>query len=198
MEYRSLLRNIIAALVGIVLVVLVIVLIVKAITGLTRSSGIATTQFDVTKYAGSGSSVTLFVDGATNSDQDHRQSEITVSADAVQIKTMQGYQGTVLDMRTYQNNSAAYGAFLQSLKEAGFTKKSAAKLNDYRGYCPLGKRYVFTFNDGNTDRYTSWMTNCGDGNYKGLRTTVVNLFRAQIPQADYYHITDIAQASLSY
>jgi len=186
MDIRNFIRPIIAGLIGIGLVVLVIVLISKAFSG----GGTPATQTDVGKYADTAATAMLLVDAPTIIDQDHRQVKITVSQTTNEIDTIQGYEGTILATQSYPSNSAAYGAFLQSLKLLNFSKgntdKSAA---DYRGYCPTGERYVYTFNDGNTDLFKFWSTSCRQGTFKGSALGVLNLFRAQIPQKDFDHMT---------
>lgn len=188
MEGRSLLRIILTGLVGLAIVVLVIVLIVKLFTG--GSKPVA--PLDITKYQDSASTVTLFIDGApTQVDQDHRQVRITVSGTQNQIEVMQGYQGNLINSATYPSNNTAYGAFLQSLKQMNFSKGNSDKaLSDYRGYCPFGNRYVFTFNDGDTNRFQYWATSCrSTGTYQGQLNNTLRLIRLQIPQTDFTKLT---------
>jgi len=200
MEYRSVIRTVIAALVGVALLVLVIVLIAKAISGITGGSSTPQKQLDITQYAGSGSSAVLLVDGPTNLDQDHRQVRITVSASQTEVEVLQGYQGTVLDSRTYANNEVAYAVFLHALQLKDFTQGNAdPKQADYRGYCPAGDRYIFKFNDGTRDRFTYWTTNCsGEGTFAGNTSAIVSLFRAQIAQQDINRLTDIGRVSFTF
>lgn len=189
MEGRSLLRVILSALVGLGILILIIVLIVKLFSGGgSKPAG----PIDITKYEDSASTVTLFIDGApTQIDQSHRQVRITVSATQNQLEVMQGYQGNLITSNTYSNNSTAYGAFLQSLKLMNFSKGNSDKaLADYRGYCPFGSRYVFTFNDGQTNRFQYWATSCkGLGTYQGQLTNTLRLIRLQIPQTDFTKLT---------
>jgi len=186
MEMRSIVRAIIAGLVAIGLVILVIVLIVKSFSGgPTRPTG----RVDVGNYADTSATVTLLIDDPTKIDQDHRQIKISVSNTQNEINIMQGYQGNVIDSRTYSNNSAAFGAFLQSLKLMNFSR-GTINPKDYRGYCPTGDRYVFTFNDGNKDLFTYWSTSCGSvGTYGGNKIATLELIRAQIPVRDYDQLT---------
>jgi hypothetical protein len=112
-----------------------------------------------------------------------------ISGTQNQIQLIQGYQGTVIDSRTYSNNSASYATFLQALKLANFTKGDSKSTADYRGYCPEGDRYVYTFNDGYKDLFTYWSTSCGQGTFSGNRTLVRELFERQIPEKDFDHLT---------
>lgn len=187
MNWRDYLRPVLAGLVGLGIVVVVIVLIVKLFTG----HGAPSTQIDIGQYANTPATVTLLADGPTNVDQDHRQIKITVSQTQNEIDIIQGYEGNVMSSNTYPSNSVAFGTFLQSLKLLNFAQGNNDKsLSDYRGYCPTGDRYVFTFNDGQTDRFTYWTTSCGgQGTYKGNRDATLDLFRQQIPQTDYGNLT---------
>lgn len=185
MDVRSGLRTIIAALVGLGIVVLIIVLLVKAIFG---GGGPAAPTVDVGKYANTNAVATLLVDGPTNVDQDHRQVKITVTGTQNEIDIIQGYQGHVIDSRTYSSNPAAFGAFLQSLKLLDFSKGSASP-TDYRGYCPTGDRYMYSFNNGTKDLFSFWSTTCNQGTFGGNRNAVRALFYAQVPDSDFEQLT---------
>lgn len=183
---RSGIRNIIVALVGLGIVVLVIVLLVKLIFG---GGSPAAPTVDVGKYANTAATATLLVDGPTNVDQDHRQVKITVSGTQNEIDIIQGYQGHVIDSRTYGSNPAAFGAFLQSLKLLDFSKGSTSP-TEYRGYCPTGDRYVYGFNDGSKDLFSYWSTSCGQSTFGGNAAAVRTLFYAQVPESDFGQLTD--------
>ncbi|HSX43152.1 MAG TPA: hypothetical protein VLF59_03640 [Candidatus Saccharimonadales bacterium] len=192
MENRSLLRTIIAALVGIGIVVVFIILMFRLIFGGSKPTEPA---YDITKYADSAATVTLLIDGKTNIDQDHRQLRITVSATQNQVQLIQGYQGNVIDSRTYSNNSDAFAVFLQSLRLLNFTKGNTKSTVDYRGYCPSGQRYVYTFNDGQRDVLSYWTTSCSQGTYAGNRPGTRELFERQIPSTDLQKL-DVTGVSL--
>ena len=187
MDIRSSIRPLIVALVSIGLVVLVIVLIIKGITGHPSTP---TNRVNVTKYADTSATATLLIDGPTNVDQDHRQLRITVSGTLNQIDVIQGYQGDVIKTQTYSSNSVAFGAFLQSLQLLNFSK-GLPSTADYRGYCPTGDRYRYSFNDGQKDLFGYWSTSCGhQGTFQGLPVAVRQLFERQIPQRDLSELTN--------
>lgn len=188
MESRDVIRPILVGLVGIGLIVLVIVLIVKAIAG---SPSAPTSQIDITKYATTpNASVSLLIDSPTGIDQDHRQVRITASSTQNEIDILQGYQGTVMDRQTYPSNSAAFSAFLQTLKLMNFSKGSVSSAN-YQGYCPSGERYLYTFNNGENNLFTYWSTSCGgQGTFQGDAPNVLQQFEQQIPQADFSNLTN--------
>jgi hypothetical protein len=187
METRSTLRTIIAALVGIGIVILFIVLMFKLFN---RQNGPTTPVINLGAYSDTASEVKLLIDEPTKVDQDHHQVRITVSATQNQIEIIQGYQGSVIDSRTYSNNPAAYASFLQALKLANFTKGDSKSTADYRGYCPLGDRYIYTFNDGYKELFTYWTTSCGQGTYGGNRSLTRTLFQRQIPDQDFGKLTN--------
>jgi hypothetical protein len=188
MEPRSILRPIIAGLVGIGIVVLFIVLMVRLFThhGVTTPNS----TIDLGHYSDTAASAVLLIDAPTNVDQDHRQIRITVSGTQNEIELIQGYQNDVIQQQTYASNAAAFGAFLQSLKLLNFTKGDNDSANsDFRGYCPTGDRYVYTFNDGYKDLFSYWSTSCGQGTFNGNRAQVRRLFERQVPETDWSHFT---------
>jgi hypothetical protein len=182
MEARSLIRSVIAALLVIGVVLLFIVLVIKMFTGHGGPKG---PVINLGAYTDTNSQAVLLIDAPTNIDQEHRQVRITVSGTQNEIEIIQGYQGNVIDSRTYPNNGPAFSVFLQSLKLANFTKGDTKSTADYRGYCPTGDRYVYKFNDGYKDLFTFWSTSCGQGTYQGNRPLTRRLFENQIPQADF-------------
>lgn len=188
MDIRTNIRAIVVGLVGVSLVVLVLVLFAKGMGG---GSSTPNNLIDLGGYATTPATASVLVDGPTNADQDHRQVRITVSQTQTQIEVMQGYQGSVVDTRSFANNAESYKTFLQSLKQVNFARGTDAKLSEnYKGYCPTGERYVFTFNDGDTDKFQYWSTSCGQGTYRGNRRATLNLFRKQIPTKDYQQVTN--------
>lgn len=192
MESKSLIRAIVAGLIGLALVILVLILLVRAFSGGGAPKSLVK-PIDLGSYQNTAATVTLLVDSSpTQVDQDHHQVRITVSQTENRIDVMEGYQGTVVDSRNYPNNEQAFGVFLQSLKLMNFAKGNSEKaLADYRGYCPFGDRYILTFNDGTTDKFNWWTTSCSasQGTYQGDRNSTLRLIRYQIPTEDYNQLT---------
>lgn len=180
-------RSIIVALVGIGIVVLVIVLLIKAIFGGSSSPA---QQINLVSYANTAATTELYIDGPVVSNQEHRAIKITVSQYQAEIDLIQGYQGTVLQMQTFPNNSASYANFLQALNRLDFTKgnNDPAK-QDERGYCAQQDRYIYIFNDGTKNLFRYWSTSCGQGTFSGNRTQVQQLFERQIPQKEFDQLT---------
>ena len=186
MESRNFIRPFLALLIGIGLVILVVVLIVKAFSG---GSSAPSSSINITQYTNTGASATLLVDSPTNINQDHRQVKITVSPTENEIDIIQGYQGNVIDSKAYPNNTSAWETFLQTLNLLDFSKGSTSTA-DYRGYCPTGERYIFTFNGGNGNLFSYWATSCGgQGTYEGKLGPTLEQFHNQIPENDYGQLT---------
>jgi hypothetical protein len=189
MDLRDRLRPIITILVGIGVVILLIVVIVKLFSG---GGGKTARTIDLTKYSDTASVASVLIDDPTQIDQAHSQVKITVSQTQNEIDIIQGYQGNVTQSRTYPSNSSAYGAFLASLQLMGFTKASVLvdTQQDYRGFCPTGERYVFTFNDGSREVINTWAVSCGSqGTYRGNKSATLDLFSRQIPEHDFETLT---------
>ena len=170
-------RFLIGIFVTIGLIVLILVLLLRGgdSTPQTKISTLA-------DYANSGSSAHYTVDGPVNAEEDHQIIKIDVDADQVVLTVYSGYQGTVVNRDTFPNNKDAYIIFLKSLQTQGFTQANTdASLKDERGQCPLGQRYIYAFNNGTRESVRSWTTSCGDGTYKGKKSSVRQLFQRQVP-----------------
>ncbi|HSX15686.1 MAG TPA: hypothetical protein VLF40_02760 [Candidatus Saccharimonadales bacterium] len=182
MDVRSAIRNIIVALISIGLVILVIVLLIKGFSG---GSSNTIKPINVGKYGYTNAIATLVADGPTNLNQLHFQVRISVSATEVEIDQINGYQGDVVKSQTYPNNASAYTAFLQSLQLQGFSKGIKSSV-DYRGFCPQGSRYLYTFTNEQEELVNSWSSSCGgQGTFRGNAPATRNLFRAQVVPVDF-------------
>jgi hypothetical protein len=159
-------------------------LIILAFILIFRSSGgkPTVTATDITRYASTNVVMQFTIDGPVNADQTHRMTRITVGQNQVVMTTLQGYQNTVVQSKTYQNNTPAYTNFLHALQIQGFSKGSnVASLKDERGVCPLGSRFIYEVLDGAQDTERYWHSTCGTGNFKGAYSTINALFIAQVP-----------------
>lgn len=134
-------------------------------------------------YANTDAQVKLTIDGPINADQTHVAVRITVDQSEVVFEQIQGYQNNVINRQTFDSNEQAYVNFLAALQHVGFTQgDNTAAHKDERGYCPLGRRYIFELNqDGNElERY--WSTSCGKpSTYQGSTALTLSLFEAQVP-----------------
>lgn len=160
---------------------LIIILIILLLSGGNKTGPTSKRLVD---YANTDAQVSVLIDGPVNAVSLHRQIRITVDNTNVTYEALQGYDGDATDTQIFANTQSAYDAFLHALQHAGFSLgDNSPALKDERGYCPLGRRYIFELTqDGNTiQRY--WATSCGSApkTYLGSRVLTLNLFQAQVP-----------------
>ena len=180
MEYA---KRILAVLIGLGILVLIFVLVIKAFSG---SSTPAPKSTDLVTYANTDASTVLYVDGPINYDGDHRTLKIFVSQKQIGLDVIDGYQGNVVEGRRYVNNEQSYAIFLKALQHLSFTKGlDTPGLQDERGYCATGNRYIYQFLPSDDKAFRYWSTSCGQGTFKGNPTGVRNLFYKQIPAKDF-------------
>ena len=174
-------RYVVGLLLGIGLIVLTFILIFRAFSGgdTPKQQGI-----DLNDYATSNAIVRYTVDGQINADQSHNRIRITVSKDTILYEQIQGYEGKLVQSKTFPNNTQAYGNFLRALDIAGYTHGNKEFDDDERGYCATGKRYIYEGIDGGDTIIRWWGTSCSAkiGNFKGSPNTVRTLFERQVPE----------------
>ncbi len=169
-------RFIIGFLVTIGLIILAFILIFRG------SSAPAAKTLDVTQYTNTNVVMQFTINGPINAEQNHRQTRITVGQNQVTMTTMQGYQNTVIQSKSYANNTTAYDYFLHAIQLQGYTKgSSVASLKDDRGQCPLGSVYIYEVIDGAQDVQRYWHSTCNTGNFRGSFNVINTLFMAQVP-----------------
>ena len=161
---------------------LIFVLIFLLFSGGGKKGG-PTVTAPLISYANTSSEVRLTIDGPINADQIHGQVRITVNQYTVTFDQIQGYDGTVVNQKQFNNSENAYNVFLHALNIAGFTEgDSRSSLSDERGYCALGDRYIVELIQGGNDLERFWATNCGGTkSYGGNLTLTLDLFEAQVP-----------------
>jgi hypothetical protein len=137
-------------------------------------------------YANTNVSMRLTIDGPEVYQQNHQAVQITVDKNNVTYEQLTGYNGQVVNEQTYPNTVAAYDVFLHTLYYSGFYRgDNTASLNDERGRCALGTRYVYEIVDGSSDVDRFWSTNCGGtSTYKGDISATINAFQTQVPNYD--------------
>ncbi len=175
------LRYLIGFLGAITILILIIVLIVRG------GGNNAPQLVDLADYTTSSSQVVFINDGPVSASQTHDVVKITVNQSETTIDVIKGYEGQVVDSRTYPMNPNSYAAFLLSLKHANFNLGDTnSNLSDERGYCPTGDRYVYQLKDGESNVLRFWNTSCGTkfGTFKGQGPLIRQLFRMQIPDYD--------------
>jgi hypothetical protein len=175
-------RYIFGSLVGILLLVVVFLLIIRAFGGNEPK-----VEMFLPDYARTETVVRMTVEGQVNVDQDHRAAKVTIGRTSNTINLTQGYQGRVLQTKSYASNEAAYTTFLRALHLQGYTEgDNEPDKRDSRGFCPTGKVYTFDIITGDDAVQSLWTTSCGGGTFKGNTEVIRQLFRAQIP--DYFKV----------
>lgn len=165
------------------LIVFVFILIVRGFTGSGSKKAPVT---PLTDYANTSVQMEYTMDGPINADQSHKAVRITVGQNQVSIETLTGYDQTVAQTKTYDNNQASYSTFLRALDIAGYSKGNPDKSKkDERGYCPTGTRYSYDIVDGSDTKQHFWSASCSSpGTFKGNVSQIRVLFQAQIPDYD--------------
>lgn len=180
-------RYVVGFLVSIGLVILVIVLIVRGFSG----DGAKPSQTPLSDYANTEVQVRLTVDGPIVADSEHNAYRITVGQNNAMVETFRGYESSLIDMRSYENNPVSYVNFLKALDLAGFTngvKQPGG--SDERGVCAIGNRYIMEIINGSSRIQRFWTTSCrGGGTFRGANQEVRRLFRTQIPTNDLNKLT---------
>lgn len=173
-------RYIIGLLLGIGLIVLTFILIFRAFSG---DDAPQAPQTVLTDYATSSAVMRYTIDGTINSEQRHNRVRITVGKDQVLFEQIQGYEGRLIQAKTYPTNVQAYSTFLRALDLAGYTSVRPDVDDDERGYCPAGQRQIYEIIDGGETIQRLWSTSCSveQGSFSGNRSTVRTLFQRQVP-----------------
>lgn len=180
----------------IVLLFIVIFLIIRG--GGSDSAKVPETKRELASYVTDPNVViTQTTVGPITAAQNHYETRINVTNQQATIELIQGYDGNVIDSRSYPMTQAGFGEFLNSLKVAGYTQGSTdEKLADDSGYCATGQRYIFEVREASKVVQRFWTTSCGDTKtYKGRVSPTLNLFQRQIP--DYNSVVQNANLNNS-
>lgn len=165
------------------LIALLILLIVLIIRGGNSDQPVIPTKA-LASYSSTDAQVSFRNDGRINAASLHRQILITVDRDYVVYKQLIGYDGQVVMTKKFANTENSYNVLLSALGHAGFTRRDEdPALQNEKGYCPLGQRYIFEMNEGTKEIQRSWGTSCGGGpkTFLGSLNTTITLFQAQVP-----------------
>ncbi len=133
-------------------------------------------------YANTDTTVQFTELGPYVDDQHFNGFRINVGASETVMQTLQGYNETITNTQTFNSNQTGFADFLAALDVAGFQKgNTSASKADSRGYCATGDTYVFELltDGGTSERW--WWTSCGEGNFQGNPSHVMNLFKQQVP-----------------
>jgi hypothetical protein len=167
---------------------LIIVILIMLLSGGGGKNSVPKTSKPLESYSSTDAQVSILIDGPINSDKIHQQVRITVDNTEVTYQHLTGFDGNVVDQQTFANNQAAYGSFLHALALTGFTQGDRDPAHaDYRGYCPLGQRYVFDLTEDSNRLLRFWATNCDKNvpkTYGGDSQLALTLFQKQVPDYD--------------
>lgn len=161
------------------LLILLIIFLMRG--GNDQTAPVTTKSLD--SYASTDAEVSFLNEGPINAASEHQQILITVDQDYVTYKQIVGYDGHVVMTKRFANTQNAYSAFLSALGHAGFTRgDSNESLQNEKGLCPLGHRYIFELNEGTDQIQRTWATNCaGSKSFLGNIGLTITLFEAQVP-----------------
>ena len=173
-------RYFLGFLIAIGLLALVIILVVK---GLSNNKTLGPQPKPLSSYSNTDSVAGLLISGPIVADQNYEQVQININQVSSQINIINGYLGTVVNTKTFENNPSAYSAFLSALQGSGFNLGNTSyKYKTPVGFCSFGNSYTYTFINGGNTIFDYWATTCGgQGNFKGSIGNVNQLFEAQIP-----------------
>ncbi len=149
-------------------------------------------KLSLESYAGTNVAATMYMDGPVVANQDHNAVRITVDRNQSSIEVIKGYDDQVVSQQVFPNTQASYLEFLSALGGVGFTKgNSDPALQNDKGVCPFGNRYIYTLTDGTKEILHYWTTNCSGsgGSYGGKAALTRQLFIRQIPDQVLNSIT---------
>ncbi|MCL4357582.1 hypothetical protein M1512_01650 [Patescibacteria group bacterium] len=127
--------------------------------------------------------VAMLIDGPTNAPSLHSQVQVYITNSITTINIFRGYNDMVVKSSIFPMDEAAFHVFLRSLEYAGYNDGiTNSKLAQASGICPLGDRYIFTFNVNGVQKQRYWQTSCGGlHTYNGNLQLTLSLFQAQVP-----------------
>lgn len=193
-------RNGLRRLIPIVLVIVVIGIAITALVSVGRtffggsspspsaspsSSSQATTDSQGLTSTLADRSVRMTVRGPITAQESFHSYTVTISPDARNMTTYQGYLGQTVDNSQLTNNLQAYEQFVFALDRANLMEGTplTGDANDTRGICATGRIYLFEMLQGTNTVKALWTSSCkgSAGSLKANLTQVSQLFRSQIP-----------------
>lgn len=176
-------RYILGVFAVLVLLILVIILIFRRTPVPTSSVQTGDKQVVLADYTDKPATMEYTMRGAVTAEENRRAIRITVSEQERVIEILSGYNENVERRERFSNNQNAYSNFLIALDKAGFSREQETDIEDERGTCPLGKRFIYKFEEGNDRLFRLWSTSClgKQGSFGGNESLVRRLFQNQIP-----------------
>ncbi|GAC1387876.1 MAG: hypothetical protein NVS1B7_2260 [Candidatus Saccharimonadales bacterium] len=136
------------------------------------------------------SAVKVTTQGHLIGEEQRRSVRITVSQSQRTVEILSGYEENITKSEVIANTPAAYSTFLRALNNANFVKSRKVLVDDERGTCPIGNRYVYELVKANTNIRRLWSNSCAssEGSFAGNGPLIRELFQKQIP--DYSKFMD--------
>jgi hypothetical protein len=176
-------RYIIGFLITIGLIILAFILILRG-----GNDGNTKKSPAVTQYTNTSTVMQLTIEGPVNANQIHNEVRITVGKSQTNYAQLIGYENTVVNSKSYDNNATAYADFLNALARVGYTKgNTSSSASNELGACPAGTRYIYEILNGAQSVERFWYSSCNQGTYGGNAVLTNSLFKAQVP--DYDNLT---------
>lgn len=136
----------------------------------------------VSEEAREGVSAVLTTQGHVVGQNQRQAIRIIVNQNERRLEILSGYEEAVERSSTFSNTHAGFETFLVALEQAGFDQKRPTAIEDERGACPLGYRYIYELREHSQELLRSWNSTCGSqGDFAGRGSTVRRLFEKQIP-----------------
>lgn len=169
---------------------LIITLIILLFSGNSNTTSKTVAPRLLSSYSDTGSVASMTIDGPIVAQSTHTSIRVSVDRNSATFQQYVGYDGTVVNSKSYSNSTNSYAAFLRALAHAGFNLGvTNPAITNSTGYCPLGSIYTFGLSDQGSDVYKFWTTSCGTPKtYKGNTNLTVQLFKSQIP--DFSQLVD--------
>jgi hypothetical protein len=181
-------RTILFILVCIGLIWLFVALMVRAFSGGNNTDVVEPTA--LITYANTNTEAIMAIDGPIVQNQEHEAVRIIVGRAQSQIQIIKGYDGQVVDQRTFPNTENSFEEFLAALDNLGFSQALVDSPEPVeQGVCPLGSRIVYTLEDGSDLIGRGWTASCAFGTFSETRGSIKKLFIQQIPREDFEEIT---------
>ena len=178
-----------------VVAVIALVLFARAVFGGNDNSSSSTVEDSSQQKllnTSLGRSVQMSVRGPIDSDENFQEYSIRISPQTRTFTATRGYEQTVTESKSYDNNSAAYEQFVYALSRANYMKgeQFTGEKDDTRGICATGRLYDFTVLDNGQASKHLWTSTCrgSKGSLDASVAQVKDLFTAQVP--DYSKLMD--------
>lgn len=180
MCYNSLVMKYVLGIFGVIFVAIIAIVLITHGGGDKRP---VVKPLVVSEEAREGVSAVYTVQGAVVGENQRRAIRIIVNQDERRLEILSGYGEAVERSNTFSNTNAGFENFLVALDQAGYNTKRPTRIDDERGACPLGRRYIYELREYSQEMLRLWNTSCGGklGNFNGRSTTVRRLFERQIP-----------------